>query len=94
MSCGASVSTRNGSARPSPSARITASASAAGWVRAKPTAVPMNGAVQGVATTAASTPVKNEPASPERRVSPWPRPCSDDPRWNTPERLKPMASSR
>ena len=48
-------------------------------MRAKPTAVPMNGAVQGVAITAASAPVKNEPASPERRVSPWPRPCSDDP---------------
>ncbi len=33
----------------------------------------MNGAVQGVATTAASTPVKNEPASPDRRIKPVPQ---------------------
>ena len=57
--------------------------------------VPMNGAVQRLATTAAAPPrEENDPASPERRVSPWPRPCSDDPRWNTPERLKPIASNR
>ena len=71
--CGASVSARKGSARPSPSARMTASATAAGWVSAKPTAVAMKGAVHGVATTAASTPVENEPASPGCRV----RPCAD-----------------
>ena len=33
-----------------------------GWVTAKPTAAPMNGAVHGVAATVASAPVKNEPA--------------------------------
>ena len=31
-----------------------------GWVKAKPRADPINGAVQGVATATASTPVPNE----------------------------------
>ena len=38
----------------------------ADWVKAKPSAVPRNGAVQGVASTVAKTPWKNEPASPSR----------------------------
>src|SRR6266478_4939554 len=36
----------------------------ADWVKAKPRAVPRNGAVQGVASTVAKTPWKNEPTSP------------------------------
>ena len=46
---------------PEPRAANTSSAMAGGWVTAKPNAVPMNGAVQGLATTVASTPVKKEP---------------------------------
>ena len=59
---------------------MTVSATAAGCVRAKPTAVAMNGAVHGVATTAASTPVAKEPARPGCRVRRAPMPCSEPPR--------------
>ena len=41
-----------------------------GCVSAKPKALPMNGAVHGVATIAAKTPVKKEPARPARRERP------------------------
>ena len=58
---GSSASSRYGAAMPSPSAVKIASASAAGRASAKPSAAPMNGAVQGVATSTASTPVRNEP---------------------------------
>ena len=34
------------------------------WLNAKPSAVPRNGAVQGVASSVAKTPWKNEPARP------------------------------
>ena len=51
----------------------------------------MNGAVQGVATTVASTPVKNEPASPSLRVRLSPAPVSDPPSSNTPDRFSPSA---
>src|SRR6478672_2713949 len=40
------------------------------WVKAKPRAVPRNGAVHGVARTVAKTPWKNEPASPSRALQP------------------------
>ena len=43
---------------------------AADWVKAKPSAVPRNGAVHGVARTVAKTPWKNEPASPSSAVQP------------------------
>jgi hypothetical protein len=56
------LSARYGAASPSPSAANTASAMAAGWVSAKPVAAPMNGAVHGLAATATSAPVQNEPA--------------------------------
>ena len=36
----------------------------AGWVKAKPSAAPRKGAVQGVARMVASTPLKNAPAGP------------------------------
>src|SRR5205085_8989878 len=42
----------------------------ADWAKAKPRAVPRNGAVQGVASTVAKTPWKNEPASPPPAVQP------------------------
>ena len=40
------------------------------WVNAKPTAAPINGAVQGAATTVASTPVAKEARYPELGPSP------------------------
>src|SRR4051794_12744625 len=40
------------------------------WVKANPSAVPKNGAVQGVARTVAKTPSKNEPASPSFALKP------------------------
>ena len=58
------VSTRKGSGEAEAEAAKTASATPALWVSAKPTAEPMNGAVQGVATSVASTPVKKEPPRP------------------------------
>ena len=61
VSAGAKDSTRIGKAMPKPSERNTSIATTQGWVRANPSAGPMNGAVQGVATMVANTPVKNEP---------------------------------
>ena len=60
---GTKPSSRNGRARPSPSPAKTASAPIAGRTRAAPNAAPMNGPVQGVATKAASAPVKKAPRS-------------------------------
>ncbi len=42
------------------------------WVRAKPSAAAMKGAVQGAATATANTPVKKAPIGPDRcaRLSP------------------------
>ncbi len=48
-------------ARPRPRAVKIAKVMAAGWARAKPIAAPMSGAVHGVATTVARTPVKKLP---------------------------------
>ena len=56
-------------------ASSTAIVAGAGWLRAKPNAAAMNGAVQGVATITASTPVKKSPAGPLRPVSSWPVPA-------------------
>ncbi len=53
----------------------------------------MNGAVQGVATTVASTPAKNEPDKPprcSRRLSPTR--VSDAPMVRMPDRLNPSAN--
>ena len=52
---------RYGAASPRASAVKTAKVMAAGCARAKPMAAPMSGAVQGVATTVARTPVKKLP---------------------------------
>ena len=59
---GQNATNRKGKAKPRPSASKTAMATYQGWVMANPTADAMNGAVQGVATTVANAPVKNEPA--------------------------------
>mmetsp|Transcript_23223 Transcript_23223/g.54973 ORF Transcript_23223/g.54973 Transcript_23223/m.54973 type:complete len:221 (+) Transcript_23223:2387-3049(+) len=91
---GQNASTRKGRARPRPSARNTASITAAGWASAKARAAPMKGAVQGVATTAASTPVKKLPVNPLRAARPEPRPVKLPPISNSPERFNPTRKSR
>src|SRR5713226_6139132 len=53
---GTAVASTIGAASPMPSATNTASASGAGATSAKPSAAPMNGAVQGVATIVARMP--------------------------------------
>lgn len=85
---------RNGSARPRPSARNTSIASSAGAVNAYASAVPMNGAMHGLATTQASTPVKKSPSGPLRDASDWPMPPRLPPSVNTPDRLRPTANIR
>ena len=73
----------------------TASVTAGGAARPAAIATPMNGAVQGVATSTASRPVKKLPRwlcrpaiRPLAPFSPRPRPT-----WNTPERFSPTANS-
>ena len=53
----------------------------------------MKGAVQGVATTTASTPVKNAPAAPPRAARPWPTPAKRPENSKTPERLRPTTKN-
>ncbi len=73
---GMKVTATNGAAKPRPRAVNIKRAAGALWVRAKPSAVAMNGAVQGAATTTASMPVKKAPARPPLAASdppaPWP----------------------
>ncbi len=52
----------------------------------------MNGAVQGLATTTASTPVKNEPDRPGRDARLWPAPIQLMPKCTTPDSDSPSAS--
>ncbi len=60
---GQMLMSKNGAARPKPRAANTLRDCAAGKARVAPIAVAMNGAVHGVATSTASTPVKNDPRS-------------------------------
>ena len=61
VQAGWKLSRRYGAARPRPNAVKTAKVMVAGCARAKPMAAPISGAVQGVATTVARTPVKKLP---------------------------------
>ena len=54
----------------------------------------MKGAVQGVATTAASTPVKKLPARPSRAARFEPMPVMLPPTSKKPDRLRPTRNSR
>ena len=54
----------------------------------------MNGAVQGLATTTASTPVKNEPLRPPRSVSCWPMPIQPLPISTSPDSDRPSTKNR
>ena len=65
---------------------------AGGAVAAAAMAAPMKGAVQGVATTTASRPVKKLPISPPRRVSPSPTPTQPPPISKTPDKFNPIAN--
>ncbi len=49
----------------------------------------MKGAVQGVATITASTPVKNAPSCRRAPARPWPTPASRPPNSKTPDRFEP-----
>src|SRR4029079_7789828 len=82
---------RNGKAKPSPNATNTASADSALCVKAKPSAAAMKGAVQGAATAAANTPVKNAPVMPLRPARP--PPAVTLPTSNTPDRLRATANT-
>ena len=61
---GKMVRRSHGSAMPNPSTRNTVTAMAAGCESAKPSAAPMKGAVQGLATMTARIPVKKLPRRP------------------------------
>ena len=83
-----------GAAMPSPRNRKTLKAASGGWVRAKPSAGAMKGAVQGAATTTARAPVKAAPARPSLEARPAPTPWTEVPISNTPERLRPTTKNR
>src|SRR6185437_5373944 len=91
-SAGTKPMARNGKARPMPSARNTSSADSIGAVNAYASALPMNGAVHGLATTTASTPVKKSPAGPEREARWAPVLPSEAPSCTTPDIDNPTAS--
>ena len=62
-SLGQALAARYGNAMPTPSAANSVSACTEGSVKARPSAAPMKGAVQGEAMATASTPVSAESAS-------------------------------
>ena len=68
---GLHANTRYGSAMPRPAAVKTAKMVAAGWLKAKPRAAPRKGAVQGVARTVASTPLRKLPSRPSELAEPF-----------------------
>ena len=90
---GMRLMTTSGSARPSPRARKIMMPGIGGPARAAATAAPMKGAVHGVATTAAKTPVKKLPATPPRAARLCPAPAQRPPITSTPEKLSPTAKS-
>ena len=61
---GCQLSTTYGAARPSPMVKNIRTMTAADCAKAKPSAAPRKGAVQGVAKIVASTPLKNAPDAP------------------------------
>src|SRR5207247_1108965 len=75
---GRQLNTTYGAASPKATANNVRTMTADGCVNANPSATPRNGAVQGVASKVASTPLKNAPAAPPRDASslaaPMPRP--------------------
>ena len=89
---GNSDSTRYGVASPRPIRVNITSETAGGRVIEALSAVTRNGAEHGVATTVASTPVKNEPAKPDLACSCAPAPTADSPTSNSPLRLSANAS--
>src|SRR5690606_21954017 len=93
-SAGMKPISRNGSARPRPSIRYTASTIHGDAVQANASAPAMNGAMRGLATTQASTPAKKSPAGPLRDASAWPTLPIRPPSVNTPDRLSPTANIR
>ena len=78
---------RIGSAIPKPNEINTNIAISHDCVKANPIAGPINGAVHGVATVVAKTPVKNDPLYPPLEVSSLPVPIKLVPISKTPDRL-------
>src|SRR5271155_2998175 len=70
----------------------TASVTAGAPARPAVIATLMNGAVHGVATSTASSPVKKLPRWPERAASPCPA-ATGSARTKTPDRLRPTANN-
>jgi len=87
ISFGNAESTRYGNDKPIP----IAAKAVKNWNAGKPTATPMasprNGAEQGVATTVANTPEKNDPAKPCFACKLPPTEVADVPISKTPNRL-------
>ena len=85
-----------GAASPKPTASNVRRMTADGCVNANPSATPRNGAVQGVASNVASTPLKNAPAAPPRDASslaaPMARPLSVTSK--TPNKFSATSSTR
>ena len=76
---GTALSARYGEARPSPMTRNTSTVTGGGAARPAAIATAMNGAVQGVATSTASAPVKKLPQCPSRPARPPPMPATPPP---------------
>jgi hypothetical protein len=91
---GAKCNAVSGKAKPSASATKIKSVVAADWVSTAPMAPAIKGAVQGVAATTASAPVKKAPASPPRSAAFALVFCNPPPISNTPSRLRPIAKNR
>ena len=70
-----------------------AAVTAIGSASATAIAAPMNGAVHGVATTAASRPGAKLPSHPPRAATLWPTPANRPLIWNTPDKFRPIANS-
>ena len=78
---------------PAPIMANTVSAAAVLWVNAKPSAAPMKGAVQGEATSAASTPDSSASAVGCLSVAPATPLGSTLPNSNTPDKLRPITKN-
>ena len=90
---GFQLNTTYGNARPSATVTKTSRITAAVCVKAKPSAGARNGAVHGVASTVASTPLKNAPPAPSRPATePAAAPTEPSDTSNNPNRFS--ATSR
>src|SRR5580698_3795640 len=92
MACGNIDNSRYGADKPRPIAVNTRKDCSVGRTSAAPNAGARNGALQGVATTVASTPAKSEPPYPWLLWSDEPTPVALNPNSNTPLKLSAKTS--